>query len=537
MNSRTKSPPIICADDAWFMIAAEPPLTADTLRNKLVPLYADTPAAYWWAVGDHEVYHHETAIGEIFGEGLDDLKAVERWHSMHSEGPGGAARTAGNIRSLSETAGGPLAAHHAAFREAGIEFFPRVRMNSHYDIPPSSPSYGRYRHEHPELLIGRPGEVLPEGTIEWAISTGLDYAHLPVREYMYSIIVELFERFDIDGVELDFMRHPAFFRTEEAWRNGYLMTDLVRSVRTRMTEVGNARGKSIRLAVRVPPTLVDSRRAGLEVAAWVAEDLVDVVVVVGGFIPFDTPVAEFTAVARDTQTQVYGAIEALRHMDEEYLRALASLFWKDGADGVYLYNYFTMPADWNKRVLNHLADPEALKRLDKRYQLGSTGPYFPTSGHSAAFRFASPSTQLPLTLHQTLSSTKAVLGIRIADDIQAAAREGLLGTCTLLLQFESFADGDRLDLAINGEPFSWSAASVSHQGWSRQERSPSAEYSITPSYPVERHHPGVCVEYEVNYPPLVEGDNRVEVALVSDRAVEDPSVELVGMEVSITYRA
>ena len=95
------------------------------------------------------------------------------------------------------------------------EFFPRVRMNSHYVMDYFHASYGNFRRKNPELLIGRPNETIPEGTIEHGIRTGLNYAFLPVREYMYSIITEFFERFDIDGLELDFMRHPAFFRIRE----------------------------------------------------------------------------------------------------------------------------------------------------------------------------------------------------------------------------------------------------------------------------------------------------------------------------------
>ena len=48
---------------------------------------------------------------------------------------------------------------------------------------------------------------------------------------MFAIITELLERFDIDGVEIDFNRHPTFFRRAEQTQNAYLMTDLVRRVR------------------------------------------------------------------------------------------------------------------------------------------------------------------------------------------------------------------------------------------------------------------------------------------------------------------
>ena len=51
------------------------------------------PASLWWAVGDHEVYHHETEIGEIIGDGYDlsELSDFER-------------RKALNARHLTETA-------------------------------------------------------------------------------------------------------------------------------------------------------------------------------------------------------------------------------------------------------------------------------------------------------------------------------------------------------------------------------------------------------------------------------------------------
>ena len=89
MESPRKSPPVICTDDAWFMIATEAPLTVEIIREKMLGLYEGTPAALWWAVGDHEVYHHETEVGERFGEGYDDIEPA-RYHSMHSEFPGAA---------------------------------------------------------------------------------------------------------------------------------------------------------------------------------------------------------------------------------------------------------------------------------------------------------------------------------------------------------------------------------------------------------------------------------------------------------------
>ena len=284
----------------------------------------------------------ERVIGDRY-ESLEDTS----YSYVHSQTPGSLKRIVENTRGLIETAGGPMTALTRLCREAGLEFFPRVRMNSHYKIDPSSPAYGRFRREHPDLLIGRPTETIPEGSIEWGIRTGLNYAFPQVREHMASVIIELFEQFDVDGVELDFMRHPAFFRPEEAYANRYLMTDLLTHVRGRMREVSAARGKPLELAVRVPPTLTDAARTGLDVADWMARGLVDIVVAGMGMIPFEMPLEEFVEAAPGTGCLVYGCIEAARPaVDEDVLRALASRFWSAGASGIYLYNFYTMAPEW-----------------------------------------------------------------------------------------------------------------------------------------------------------------------------------------------
>ena len=59
---------------------------------------------------------------------------------------------------------------------------------------------------------------------------------------MAGVICEMFERFDIDGVELDFMRHPTFFNLKSGYANRHLMTDLVRHVKRRMADVSRETG-------------------------------------------------------------------------------------------------------------------------------------------------------------------------------------------------------------------------------------------------------------------------------------------------------
>ena len=219
MAPKPKAPPIIFTDDGWIFTAEENVSVAD-LKEKIVDGYAGTGGALWWSTGDHEVYQFETEIGEKFGDDRSDLDATAP-SFVHSATPGVEERIAANLQGLIAECGGPLTALARLCREEEIPFFPRVRMNSHYVIDPSHPGYGRFRRQQPHLLIGRPGEEFPEKSVEWGIRTGLDYAHAEVREHMGRIACEVFERFDVDGIELDFMRHSAFFRMAQATANSY----------------------------------------------------------------------------------------------------------------------------------------------------------------------------------------------------------------------------------------------------------------------------------------------------------------------------
>ena len=210
-------------DDGWIM-GTPYPLTEDYIWENMIGPHQGTPIeGFMWSVGGHDTYNYETEIGERFGEGYNNLDEKQQ-------------ASVDNLRYLEENHGGPVTLIAAQCRRAGIDFFPSVRMNEHYDMEIDSPSYSRLRRENPHYLIGR-GEDIPGPTLEWGIRTGLNYAVPEVREYMASIIVELISRFDVDGIELDYMRHPGYFRIEEAYANRYLMTDLIRFVREQMDAV------------------------------------------------------------------------------------------------------------------------------------------------------------------------------------------------------------------------------------------------------------------------------------------------------------
>ena len=530
MTKRNSFPPVIYTCDGWIMGALKD-VTTDDLKTKMIDGYAGTGGAFGWSIGDHEVCHFETEFGEILGDGYAN-KEPELHSFVHSSLPGIVENTYNNVMALKASCGGPMTALVKLCAEADLPFFPRVRMNSHYVIDPEHPGYGRFRRENPHLLIGRPDEELVEGTMEYGLRTGKNYARPEVRDYMLKVICECFERWDVDGVELDFMRHPGFFRIEEAYANRYLMTDLVERVRERLRQVGEERGRQIKLLVRVPPTIADSVRVGLDVVEWMEEDLVDIVIAGGGFIPFETPVHEFVAAARDTGALVYGCIEATRQMDDRTLRALCYRWLKEGADGVYLYNFYTQAPEWNRRQFDTLSDIAAMDRLDKRYELAAAGAFTPCGGHSCGFRYASPSTQMPAILDHTVSPGP-VFTIPVADDLAGAHADDALAGCKLFFIVENFTGEDELEVKLNGVEIPWRTAEVNFDGWTKLQVEP-LFWGKYPTYPVEVEHEGTGITLSVGTPPLRQGDNEIQ---VSARTNHSPTgrITLRDIHVSINY--
>lgn len=512
---------VLCNDDGWIMNTPYP-LTPEYMWDNMVGTYAGTPVdGFLWSVGGHDTYSYETEIGERFGEGYENLD-----DALQS--------SIRNLRHLTEEHGGPVTVIAGLCRRAGVDFFPSVRMNEHYDMDESSPQYSRLRRENPQYLIGR-GEDIPGPTLEWGIRTGLDYAVAEVREYMASIVIELASRFDVDGIELDYMRHPAFFRIEEAYANRYLMTDFVAFVRQQMDEIGDKKGKPLDLIVRVPPTLRDCSRIGLDAGAWIEEGLVDAVIAGGGFIPFETPIREFVDKAEGAGVRIYGCLEALRPtLDELAMRAISASYHEQGVDGLYLFNYFKMPQEWKRDTLGRLIDPDALNRLDKRYEFDKRSRLRPTSQLGFSFQNAIPSTQLPTALEPTAVGPSTLLTMTIADDLEGAASDGSLGECTLALRLENAGKGDRIEVVVNGTTLDGGDARVSHDGWSRPA------YDRTwDSYPARltsETDPGTVLEWTMSTPPLRYGQNTVAVRILEADPEREDALVLADVRMQVRYR-
>ena len=353
---------------------------------------------------------------------------------------------------------------------------------------------------------------------------------------MASIVVELVSRWDVDGIELDYMRHPAFFRIEEGYPNRYLMTDFISYIRQQMDEIGEAKGKALDLIVRVPPTLRDCARVGLDVETWIKEELVDIVIAGGGFIPFETPVDEFVEAAEGTNVEIYGCLEALRpNLNELSMRAVAALYREQGVSSLYLFNYFKMPQEWKRETLGRLIDGDVLSRLDKRYEFDKRGRVRPTNQLGFSFQNAIPLTQLPTALEPTVIGPSTLLTMSIADDLEGAKTEGALGECTVGFRLENAGAGDRIKVSINGSVLDAGDARTSTGRWARTVYDRSEGHDL-PARLTDDPEPGTAIEWTVDAPPLKSGENEIAVWLTeTDDGRSEPLI-LADVRVSVTYR-
>ena len=168
------------------------------------------------------------------------------------------------------------------------EVFWSLRVNDNHDAPPKG--YHRlytgldpFKQDHPHCLMGEPEDWdrYPSGLRRaW---TSLDFSYPEVREHIFSLIEEVCQGYDVDGVELDFLRDPVFFAPTRdgnpvELQHVEMMTDLVRRVKRMTEEVEAARGRPLLVAARTPFTVADARFVGLDLQQWLAEDLVDVLI-------------------------------------------------------------------------------------------------------------------------------------------------------------------------------------------------------------------------------------------------------------------
>ena len=286
-----------------------------------------------------------------------------------------------------------------------IEIFWSMRMNDIHDAYPQwSALFPEFKKRHPEFLFTTRDNPPVNG--HWS---GLDYNHAPVRARALALLEDVCKRYDVDGVELDFLRHPPFFRSHASGHDCTeaeceTMTDLIRNIRRMTEQEGLRRKRPILVAVRVPASAECCKEMGLDILRWMEEGLIDLAV--PGEWEFD-PWSDWVALGRKYGVKIYPCLNLSVQRGRKrapgrklpIMRARAMNMWHSGADGIYTFNFFEpeSPA-WRE-----IGAVKTLARLDKDYYVNAYAPamiekYF--KGHARFMKGPTLHPDRPIALAQ-----------------------------------------------------------------------------------------------------------------------------------------
>ncbi len=177
-------------------------------------------------------------------------------------------------------------------------------------------------------------------------STCLDFSVKEVREYLLSYINEQIVRYDVYGVEWDFMREAVCFDYLERNDCCEIMTDFFRELKRSVEKAEHKWGHPIKINVRFLRDIEQNKIFGFDIPTLVNEKLFTSVTVTPRFniTDSDMPISDWKKLLEGSGIELYAGVEMLSYNftfnDDKVISALTRKYLSQGADKIYLFNYF-----------------------------------------------------------------------------------------------------------------------------------------------------------------------------------------------------
>ncbi len=439
----------------------EYPQSMEAFLEKMYAPMEDTQVgAHFWCIGEHTA-RWQSDLLEMVGD-VHDRKHEHASAYTFNE----------NIRAMVERGEDPQEEAIRRGHELGMHVYASVRMNDNHfggaqieDLPTMHHSeLTRMRIEHPEWLLG-------DKTSEW-FALSWNFETPEIRQHRYDHIKEICSLYDWDGVELDWQRHAFHFPDEYGYRMRYVLTDLQRAVRRMTDGLSQQRGKPFYLAARVATTPEMCYRIGYDIARWIEEDLVDILIPGGGAATDPAiDVAGFLDLCKGTDVAVYPGFDSglpeepegpedATTRDRMRTRAIASRYHRAGARGIYLFNWHAN-RDSRRELMTQIGSPETLRRKDKIY--AATHRFINTEGEwRGAYKNDRVWGEVPVPLKATLTGDGPTITLNVADDAAADVPESM----ELRVRLDQWVVGDRVRVIWDGSELANPTVSYSMNVWS-----------------------------------------------------------------------
>ncbi len=428
----------------------------------------------------------------------------------------------------------PIEVYIDECHKQGMEFIAGFRMNDRHGQNPDF--FEKLSNEHPDWILTdyKPSwEGAPPRSHKYGCA--LNYSVEGVRNFLFEIMEEVANRFDIDGIEFNFTRLAECFPIGKAEESHSIMTSFVRRVRKMLDEAGKKKERELILGVRVPQQLEGCKKMGFDVPTWIEERLIDYVAPGDfGFTDFNERYEDFVRLSRSYDCYVYPQVQpriGIRsglHMVPSRYRAAVQNFYGAGADGFSTQNFFhnwapsfavpgedgpSVPEMYPKALnyLKELRSPESIAAAGDRHYvfhplwLGS-GPN--GEGMSGIYK------QEQIVLNRQQLGDRGEFRFRICERLAPRSKisgDTLLSGVMLLFR-PDIAPGDEIEVDINGKRVP--AEDIEYQWYDEKGRPPLCTLALTS-------------------PPAVYGDNYLGLKLVKSTPEAQGDVVLLEVEVMV----
>lgn len=437
----------------WF---GNRPLTLDDVHG-YVDMVANSQVTTFMICSGSDFFYYRSKYGRLMGDDLngqlncdDDTALSKALHRFYN-----------NAIRLEKEGTDIVEASLKRAKEKNLEAFITYRMNDLHFSDTSNHctlQYTDYWIAHPEFWTS--DTTLPG----WNATNALDFAHPEVREHKLAVIREQLEKYgpDLDGYELDFMRFIVYFKKAEAEKNAPLMTSLVKSVKQVTDSIGKVYNKKILLTARVPATMGDCIKKGLDVQEWTKQGLLDFLTI--GIHWTGDPAIDVASFKKELGSvlPVYVTIDDGGYRQREtwshgMYRGMAAHALGQGADGIMLFNYFlTVYNEANQKLVPEegtdvcrIIAPELLQELGSLKTLRKRNKVYCLSDGTTSYE-VTINTPLPLSVNKEGNAA-----LFIGDDVEADHPE----EATLFIRT---SNAEQPVVEMNGETLSPGDSTYAH---------------------------------------------------------------------------
>lgn len=214
-----------------------------------------------------------------------------------------------------------------------------IRMNDHHYFDDTT-KINSFWLRHPEFRTSERGSY--------------NFAKKEVRDYFKSFVREVLDKYDVDGIELDWMRSPSIFKREDISQGMELINQFMKDVRQITGQKSRERGHPIKIAARVPVLPNIGKNYGLDGVAWVKNATVDILIPTNwASTNFNIPVELWRSEIGPGHDYILApGADAIGHKsfnnsqhkmifsNIETMRGFAASTYSRGADVIYYFNSF-----------------------------------------------------------------------------------------------------------------------------------------------------------------------------------------------------